>query len=128
MFLDEGGKTLFAERFARFVHRFGDPVGEKQDDVADAERLRHLLEQRLEPLAVVALQAQHETVRRLDLRPPRRRDLGRNRTLHPAATCGLYPNPFFSSPPGLFPLPPSPLPLALAARTASRPGDRQGTC
>src|SRR6187401_1406074 len=81
MFLDEGGKTLFAERFARLVHRFGYPVGEEQHDVADAERLRHLLEQRLEPLAVVDLQAQNEAVRRLDLRPPRRRNLCRNSAL-----------------------------------------------
>jgi len=119
MFLDEGGKTLFAERFARLVHRFGCPVGEKQHDVANAERLRHLLEQRLEPLAVVDLQAQNETIRRLDLRLLRRCDLGGdNSTLDASIPSRLSPD-FFPGPPDLFLLPPSPFPLQIDERTVS---------
>ena len=67
MFLDDGGQSLFAEWFAGLIHRFRHTVGEEKHDIAGAQRLRHLFEEALEPLAVVNLQTEHETVWRLDL-------------------------------------------------------------
>jgi hypothetical protein len=102
MFLHQCGKAVFAERVASLVHRLRHTVGEEKHDVADAKRLRHLLEQTLESLSVVDLQSEDETVRRLNLRLPGRRHLCRN--------SPLYPDPFVS-------LPPTPFPLQIYERT-----------
>src|SRR5262245_58739319 len=64
VFLDQRGKPLFTERFTGRVHRLRQTIGEEKDHVAKPQRLRHLLQQTLEPLAVIDLQAQDETVRR----------------------------------------------------------------
>ena len=68
MLLDERAEALLAEAVAGRVHRLGDAVGEEHEQVAGAERHRHLLEQPLEHLAVVDLQAEHQPVRGQDLR------------------------------------------------------------
>ena len=57
-------ETAFAEQLVVGVHRLADAVGEQQEDVARLERHRHLLEQPLETLAVVELQAEHHAAGR----------------------------------------------------------------
>src|SRR6266850_137179 len=65
--LDERGQPLLSERLPCRVHRLADAVGEQQHEVARGERQRDLLEQAVEPLAIVDLQSQHEADGRLDL-------------------------------------------------------------
>src|SRR5262245_42263621 len=65
--LDQLAEPVLAEAVVVLVHRLADAVGEEEIEIAGAERNRLLLEQPLEHLAVVDLEAEHEAVGREDL-------------------------------------------------------------
>ena len=69
------------------VHRLADAVGEEHVQVAGVQRNRLLLEQPLEHLAVVDLQAEHQAVGRQHAATARSAHAGRPGTIH-AAACG----------------------------------------
>ena len=60
--LDHLREALLAEAVERLVHRFGNAVGEPDDQVARRDRDRLLLQDRLEHRPVVDLQADDEAV------------------------------------------------------------------
>ena len=64
---DKRGEPFLAKGLAVGIHRLGDPVGEQQHHIAHAERNRHLLEQAVEPLAVIDLETEHQTIWNLNL-------------------------------------------------------------
>ena len=68
MLADQAGQPRVAEAVAFAIHRLGDPVGIEHEQIAGAERQRHLLEQPVERAPLVELQAEHQTVRRHQLR------------------------------------------------------------
>ena len=76
MLLDQLPQPRLAKAVVRLVHRLGDAVGEEHGEVARREGDRLLLEQALEHLAVVELQAEHEAVRREHAARSRRVDAG----------------------------------------------------
>src|SRR6059058_2474721 len=68
--LGELTEPRFAEAVVERVHRFADAVGEEQIQISRMERNGLLLEQALEHLAAVDLEAQDHAVRREDARAP----------------------------------------------------------